>query len=51
MMTEKTPLRKKKAANPPVGENYTIFHALLEALKEKEERGDNSLFHRLKLRK
>jgi len=44
-------LRKKKkvAEHPP--ENYTIFHALIDVMKEKEGKKSTSLLHRLKLRK
>jgi len=44
--------KKKKAAKLP-SENYTIFHALFEAArnKEKERNKSTSILHRLKLRK
>jgi len=48
------PLRKKKKLAEPVsGENYTIFHALFEAVKDKEKESNKptSLLDRLKLRK
>ena len=47
--------KKKKVAKPSSAENYTIFHALVEALKDKDEESESnkslSLFGRLKLRK
>lgn len=48
------PLRKKKKqAELPSEENYTIFHALFEAVKDKEKESSKptSLRDRLKLRK
>jgi hypothetical protein len=38
------------AAQASPSENYTIFHALFEAVKNREE-AKPSLFHRLKPRK
>jgi hypothetical protein len=53
VMTEKTLRKKRKAAVPHSVENYTIFHALFEAVrdKEKEKKQSASLLRRLKLRK
>ena len=42
---------KKKAAEQPTPENYTIFHALFEAVKDKDREKDKSLCRRLGLRK
>jgi hypothetical protein len=44
-------LRKKKKAVELASENYTIFHALIDVMKEKEQKKPTSLLHRLKLRK
>jgi hypothetical protein len=47
MKSEKATL----AAQASPSENYTIFHALFEAVKNREEEAKPSLFHRLKPRK
>jgi len=44
-------LRKKKKTAEQSSENYTIFHALVDVMKEKEGKKPTSLLHRLKLRK
>lgn len=43
-------LGRKKAAEQPSSDKYTIFHALVEALEDKEK-GKRSFFRRFKLRK
>ncbi len=44
-------MKKERAVEPSSTEDYTIFHALFEAMKDKDKERDKSLLCKLRLRK